>query len=182
MKLQQVLRPLALLAAVTLLFSACKKDNPVHEHDNEEISTLTLTFTPQEGLDAPTKTLVFTSTDNANKELNLRQGSYKLAITAKDFDGHDITEEFVEHADEHQFFFVGPTKEQVAYAYSDANVGIEGIWNNLQVSNGIPVQVILMHGLNKQNVSAADWNNPDYFRIGGGTRDISISFNLIITD
>ena len=35
---------LVLIAAV-LLFNSCKKDDPVHEHDNEEMKTMTLSFT-----------------------------------------------------------------------------------------------------------------------------------------
>ncbi|MBP3942911.1 hypothetical protein J5U18_04915 [Sphingobacteriaceae bacterium WQ 2009] len=182
MKINHVFRPLVALLVAAVSLSSCKKDNPVHEHDNEEISRLELQFTPTTGMAAEPQTLVFTTADNANKEVTLKKGSYTLRIKAQDFDGHDITQEFIESAAEHQFFFVGPTAQQVSYSYLDANVGISGTWNNLQAASGIPVQVTLMHGLNKSKVSASDWNNPNYFSLAGGTRDIAVSFNLIITE
>ncbi|AIM37741.1 hypothetical protein KO02_14455 [Sphingobacterium sp. ML3W] len=170
---------LVLIAAV-LLFNSCKKDDPVHEHDNEEMKTMTLSFT-EKTTNAKVEVII-DATDTKTQSLNLKKGNYDLDIKLKDFDGHEVQQEISDDADEHQFFFVGPTKEQITFTYLDQQVGLKSNWKVLDKASAIPMKIVLMHGLNKTKVTAADWNNSSYQSIGGGTPDISVNVTLNLID
>lgn len=171
-----------ILVAAVLLFNSCKKDDPVHEHDNEEIKTMTLTFTEK-----TTNTPIVVNIDPTNKDqklttLNLKKGNYDLNLKLYDFDGHEVQQEIAEDADEHQFFFVGPTQEQIGFTYLDKQVGLQSNWKVLQTASNIDMKIVLMHGLRKSAVTAADWNNKNYQSIGGGTPDIAVNLILNLID
>lgn len=184
MKINRLFKTAGIISAMLLVFTSCKKDDPVHEHDNEEIANLTLTFTRNDGrTDVPSEEKVsFLAGQTDQKDITLHKGAYNLVITAFDLEGHPVHQEIAESADEHQFFFVGPTKEQVSYTYSDATVGLSGVWTALQTAERIPVDLVLMHGLNKSRVSAADWNNANYFNLAGGSVDVRASFTIKVID
>lgn len=165
-----------LLLAAVLLFNSCKKDEPVHEHDNEEMKAMTLTFTEKTTNEQVAVTI--DGTDTKTQSLTLKKGDYDLNLTLVDFDGHEIQQEIADDADEHQFFFVGPTQQQINFTYLDKQVGLKSNWKVLQTASNIPMKIVLMHGLSKGYVTAADWNNKNYQSIGGGTPDISVELTL----
>lgn len=165
-----------ILVAAVLLFNSCKKDDPVHEHDNEEMKTMTLTFT-EKTTNAKVEVII-DATDSKTQSLNLKKGNYDLDIKLKDFDGHEVQQEISDDADEHQFFFVGPTQEQISFTYLDKQVGLKSNWKVLQTASNIPMKIVLMHGLRKSAVTNADWNNQNYQSLGGGTPDIAVNLTL----
>jgi len=169
-----------MLVAAVLLFNSCKKDDPVHEHDNEEIKTMTLSFT--EKTTNEKVEVIIDATDTKTQTLTLKKGDYDLNLKLADFDGHEVQQEIIDDADEHQFFFVGPKKEQITFTYLDQKIGLKSNWKVLDKANAIPMKIVLMHGLNKTKTTAADWNNPSYQSIGGGTPDISVNVTLNLID
>ena len=169
-----------ILVAALLLFNSCKKDDPVHEHDNEEMKTMTLTFT--EKTTNASVVVSIDATDKETKVLNLKKGNYDMNLKLYDFDGHEVQQEIADDADEHQFFFVGPTQEQINFTYLDKQVGLQSNWKVLQTASNIPMKIVLMHGLRKSAVTAADWNNKNYQILGGGTPDIAVNLTLNLID
>src|SRR5690606_37366533 len=98
--------------------------------------------------------------------------SYRLTISATDFAGRAGAEqEFLEESDIHQFFFLGAPEGALDYQYADADnkqVGITGYLHVLEPSSFV-FNVVLRH-LNagvKANITAADWNNPQYTQFSG---------------
>jgi hypothetical protein len=93
-------------------FTACGDDDePVAENPEEEITDVTLTFTPMGGGAAS----VFTATDpdgegpqdiSVSGPITLAANTtYTLDIELEGVGGENITEEVDEEGDEHQFFF-----------------------------------------------------------------------------
>ncbi|MDM1294081.1 hypothetical protein HX021_07200 [Sphingobacterium sp. N143] len=169
------------VATFAVLFTSCKKDDPVHEHDNEEIQSIKFTFTDENSKEQVE--LSVNATDSKEKELILKKGGdYKLLINMYDFEGHEVTQEIKDDAEDHQFFFVGPTSDQVKFTYLDAQIGLASRWEIKQQAPAKPMNVVLMHGLNKQKVSPENWNSINYESLGGGTKDINVNVILTLKD
>jgi len=64
----------------------------------------------------------------------------------------------------------------------DKQVGLQSNWKVLQTASNIPMKIVLMHGLRKSAVTAADWNNKNYQILGGGTPDIAVNLTLNLID
>lgn len=137
------------LLLVAFAASACKDtENPEEENENEVITTVVLTFTPQAGGDA----LEFTWADPENDgspvidDIVLQDADdYDLSVAflnELEDPAEDITEEVDGESDEHQVFITGTAVEGpgtgenpdavVTHAYADADdngfpVGLDNI-------------------------------------------------------
>jgi hypothetical protein len=112
---QSRFRLVALLLAVPLAFSSCKKDkaDPQPDEDNEQITTVTYVLTPVGGGTAATVTWKDTDGTGGNAPtigtLNLQPNTtYTGALTLLDETKNPvarISEEVAEEKDDHLFFF-----------------------------------------------------------------------------
>ncbi len=171
-----------------LFITSCKKDeldDPIIPNEEEVITTLNFTLTPNgggsavvlafrdldgDGGNAPTIT---GGTLNANTTYT---GSLEL-LNELESPAEDITKEVKEEANEHQFFFQTSLSEVgIAYNDLDANgkpIGLATIITTKGASTGT-IKVILRHEPAKDasGVSTGDITN------AGGETDIEITFNV----
>lgn len=117
---------LALLMALPLAFTACKKDNdePEPEEDNELITTVTYALTPTAGSTAPAATITWEDLDGAGGAAPVITGgplalrantTYTGTITLLDktkTPAANITDEVATEKDDHLFFY-DPTPASV---------------------------------------------------------------------
>ena len=158
------------LAAFTTMLNGCKKDDdvietPDHEHEEEVITTVTLTFTDAAGVE-PSVTATFRDPDgdggldpDIHDTIRLANSvTYNVAITLlneTESPADDITIEVREEADEHLFCYtvaganVGITRTDTDGIYE---LGIETDWVTGVASNG-SVQVVLKHQPDAKNGS-----------------------------
>lgn len=178
---------LGLFAVGILSFSACSKNDPEPELPEEEIESVVFNFIELEAHGDH-----YDETDNiirvvfdedglppVGEHYDLEVGhKYRLKVVAYDFAGREIQQEFVNEADEHQFFFTGAPAGTLNYTYEDDNVGVTGIFEVLDHTEGsFTMNAVLRHGLDKSRATADDWNNTNHASFGGGV-DISVRFPL----
>ncbi len=177
----------ALPAMAILAFSSCEKEDPIVPNEEEVITTLIYTLTPQgggtavefrftdldgDGGDAP---VITSGTLATNTVYN---GSLSLLNEAES-PAENITEEIEEEDEEHQLFFsVTGANASVAYADADADgnpIGIATTVSTTTASNGT-LMVTLRHEPNKgaTGVSGGDITN------AGGETDIEVTFDITI--
>ncbi len=175
-----------LLAAFVI--TSCDKDepeDPVIPNEEEVITTLLLTLVPQDGGDS----LVFSFRD-----LDGDGGDAPVFVTPPldsntvyigslelkneiSMPAEDITEEIVEEAEEHQFFFQSAVPGlSVAYDDLDANqnpIGLSTIITTDGIADGT-LKIILRHEPDKDaaGVSEGDITN------AGGETDIDVVFDV----
>ncbi|MCL7986547.1 hypothetical protein M8998_01205 [Sphingobacterium sp. lm-10] len=200
-----------LLAAVaTLTFQACQKDDPVPETDQEEVGTATLIFTEvhreahgdhfhyhdEEG--GQVETVEFTTVNGQlvpqEGHVHLSKGkTYRLDLQSTDFLGRRSEQTFVTRDDIHQVFFATTPASEISkfrYEYGDENaagqnlqVGVTGYLTVLETSNTFVMRYVMRH-LNpgvKANITAADWNNPNFLNFAGAT-DLDLRFEMHFVD
>ncbi|MET6997568.1 hypothetical protein [Chitinophaga defluvii] len=164
-------------------FSACsKKDNPVPEVNQEEADAAVFNFILLEKHNdhyhekKDTVKVSFDKTGHASPHhMHLTEGEhYRLKIVMY-YKGKDITKEYTDEGNIHQFFFV-PTKEgYLDYVYEDKDakgrgIGFTGIVKVLKADGGaFDLKAVLKHGLNKDHPAAKAWNNPKFMDAGGET-------------
>lgn len=192
--------PIYLLAAGTLLFASCESEDPIQENEGEVITDVTLLFTELDAAGNPVGlTFSFDASDPEGIEVggapaietvNLSAGkTYQMEIEVfNSIENEDITEEIIEEANEHQFFFLGSafsgSSAPLTYVYDDESgelIGVKGIvtvaanpsFNNAQM------RVILRHDLDK-NFPGADSPNFENFVQAGGETDLDITFPLVL--
>jgi hypothetical protein len=171
-----------------LSFSSCKDDepeDPIIPNEEEVITTLNYTLTPQDG--GAAIVLSFQDLDGDGGDdpvissgILAANSSYtgKLELLNETEDpAEDITEEVAEENEEHQFFFSSSISDlSVSYSDSDPNgnpVGIETLLNTGDVGSGT-ITVILRHEPSK---SASGVNDGDITNAGGET-DIEVTFDV----
>ncbi len=157
-------------AAFTLTLNSCKKDDdvidtPDHDHDEEVITTLTLTFTDAAGVE-PSVSATFRDPDgdggldpDIHDTIRLADSTtYNVAVTLlneSETPAEDMTPEIEEEADEHLFCYtvsganVGITRTDSDGIYE---IGLESDWVTGAPSNG-SVQVVLKHQPDSKNGS-----------------------------
>ncbi len=187
---------LYLIAILGLGFASCESENPVPENDQEVITDLILTFvevnqtltpigTPfsvkasdPEGIEVGNEPLVET--------INLETGkSYVMTIQVlNSISGEDITEEILEEADEHQFYFLGTlfANNSIALLYLDPSGKMLGQKNILSTSNSPSTgdwRVVLRHDLDKSFPRSTNPHWEDFVQAGGET-DLDITFPVVI--
>jgi len=170
-----------------LFFTACEKDDPEIPNEEEVITTLIYTLTPQgggtpilfsfqdldgDGGDAP---IVVNGTLAANTTYN---GAVTF-LNEIENPAEDITEEVEEEAEDHQIFFsVSGANATISYADTDGNGNPIGLASSLvsgAASSGT-LTVILRHEPNKSasDVAAGDITN------AGGETDIEVTFDVTV--
>lgn len=182
-----------MLSVAVLAFTSCSKDDPEPEIPQEDVKSAVLTFTEVEwhtdhADDIENPEVLEVEFDEqglppVGLHLHLDAGkTYRLTLTAYDFAGREMQQEFVNDADVHQVFILGAPEGVLDYTYGDpdgARVGVTGYLHVLAPSEGFVFNYVLRH-LNagvKAGITAADWNNPDYTRFGG-ENDLDLKVEL----
>lgn len=184
---------IALFAIGIFGLAACSKDDPQPEIPQEEVNGAKLTFVEvawdgdhaEEMADPETVEITFDDKGlppvGAHAHLDAGK-TYRLTLTAYDFAGREMQQEFLNDADAHQVFILGAPDGVLDYTYGDpddARVGVTGYIHVLKESDGFPFNYVVRH-LNagvKASITADDWNNPNYAQFGGAN-DLDLTFEL----
>lgn len=181
------LRALMLLVGFVSLFTACK-DEDDHDHENEVITTVRLTFTQLEANGSPTvgvAPIVATWKDADGtgpasptvNEITLKQSkNYRMEVAVLNElanPAQDLTSEIRNEGTKHQFFFQRTGNNLASVVYKDQDTAGKpiGLLNEMQTFSNTgtnSLKVILRHEPNKNgaNVSTGDITN------AGGETDI----------
>lgn len=190
--------PLYLFAILAFGFASCESEDPEKENEGEVITDVILTFQELDASNNPVGTAVsFKASDPQGIEVgasptiqpvNITKGKkYQMTIEVlNSIEGEDITEEILEEADEHQFFFLGSaiTSNILTVSYADGNGVALGLKNLVTVSsspgtNNAQLRVILRHDLDKNFPGANNPNFANYVQAGGES-DLDITFPVVI--
>ncbi|MBX2965024.1 MAG: hypothetical protein KF845_02675 [Cyclobacteriaceae bacterium] len=176
---------LSTFLVATLLLVSCG-DDPEPAHEEELITTLTVTLTPTGG--API-TMTFKDLDGdgggapeyiyssgGNAAVLSASTTYTATITLlneSENPAEDITEEIEEEADEHLFCFT-PTGANIGIAYDDEDdnglpVGLTTTWTCGDAGTGT-VKIVLRHQPGTKTGACP----------GPGESDIEVTFNVSI--
>ncbi|MBT8245284.1 MAG: type 1 periplasmic binding fold superfamily protein [Winogradskyella sp.] len=179
---------LLLLLASIFTFSCSDDDNPEAVNEEEVITTLRLTLTPQGGGTA----IVLQSQDldgdgpnppvitpmSAQLSANTTYDAIVQVFNELETPADNITLEVAEEDDEHQFFyeFTGAANSSASYTDADADgnpVGITTTISSGVVSTGNALTVTLIHEPQKDaaGVSSGDITN------AGGETDVEVTFS-----
>lgn len=189
---------LYLLAVLAFGFASCESEDPEKENDGEVITDVTLKFQELNASNALVgAVLSFKASDPQGIEVgktptiqpvSLTKGKkYLMTIeVTNEIEKEDITEEILEEAAEHQFFFLGPVFDSNIFTiqYADAGGIALGLRNNVTVSsstgtNNSSMRVVLRHALNKSFAGASNPNFANFAQAGGET-DLDITFPVIL--
>lgn len=175
-----------LFLMVPVLFS-CEKDDPITPNEEEVITTMILTLTPDSGEvvefsfrdvdgDGGDNPVITTEKLTAN---TMYTADIQL-LNETESPAEDITEEVKEENEEHQFFFETSGGLALSVAYDDQDdsgnpLGVSNIFTTGAPSSGQLV-VTLRHEPNKSasGVSEGDITN------AGGETDIEVTFDVEI--
>lgn len=198
-------RSLALLLPALALAACADVENPDHDHENEVVTTVVLTFTPEGGGEA----LEFTWADPEDDgspvidEIVLADGAtYALTVAflnALEDPAEDLTDEIADESDQHQVFITGSAVEgpatgenaaaviSHAYADTDANgapVGLDNDITALGAGSGELI-VTLRHlpeegGVPAKTEDLAETVAASGFAAIGGDNDAQVTFSLTV--
>lgn len=190
--------PLYLFGVLAMGFASCESDDPEPENDGEVITDVTLNFQELNASGNPIGLITsFTASDPEGIEVGatptietislVRGKTYRMTIEVYNgIEDEDITEEILEEADEHQFFFLGSgfTSNILTIAYDDPSGELIGLQNILTVSsstgtNNTQMQVVLRHDLDKNFPGATNPNFANFVQAGGES-DLDITFPIVI--
>ncbi len=180
---------LAIAPVAFLSLSSCSKDKiPEPVNEEEVITTLTMTFTPQTGESNVVWRWRDTDGDGGSvPEITspalATNTNYELSITLlneTESPAENVTEEIEEEDDEHQFFLEKSNGLNATFTYDDKDddgnpVGLSWEFNAASASTGT-LKITLRH---KPNKTAADVASGDITNAGGET-DIEVTFNATI--
>ncbi|MGN0002921.1 MAG: hypothetical protein ACI35V_05750 [Sphingobacterium composti] len=183
---------LALISVFT--FTSCKKDDPVQEVDQEQLSTAKLIFTPVEKetkdgktvytpiLDEEIHTINFEGPNylpEVGAHLHLHVGeTYKLELKTTDFAGRASEMTFLSRHENHQAFLIGADDTVLDFDYGDENnVGITAYITLKKAKDSFVLNYVMRHLRPnvKQNIKATDWNNANYTQFTGDN-DLDLKF------
>lgn len=178
-----------------LCMTACSKNEPTLEIDQEELGTASLIFTPVEEIlidgqveyrpdtDEEIQHIQFTGTQllpTVGEHIDLEVGhTYQLDLKTTDFYGRESQESFLTRAATHQAFLLGLPADAITYTYADDQVGVKAYIKVLKSTDKLVAQYIMRH-LNsgvKDKITAADWNNSNYTKFTGAN-DLQLKFEL----
>ena len=176
---------LALLASLFIISCSSDDDNPDPVNEEEVITTLRLTLTPQGGGadvimlsqdldgDGPNPPVV----TNADLTAGVTYNGTVQVLNELEMPAENITLEVAQEDDEHQFFyeFTGSANSSFAYTDMDGNGDPIGITITLTAgtaSTGNTLTVTLIHEPIKD---AAGVSNGDIANAGGET-DVEVTF------
>ena len=189
---------LYLLALLAFGFASCESEDPEIENEGEVITDVTLKFQELNGSNALVgDVLSFKASDPQGIEvgktpnvqsISLTKGKkYQMTIeVTNSIEGEDITQEILEEAEEHQFFFLGQVFDSSFFSiqYADAGGIALGVKTNVTVSastgtNNSSMRVVLRHDLDKNFPGASNPNFANFVQAGGET-DLDITFPVIL--
>jgi hypothetical protein len=166
-----------LFATLLLLLGSCNNDDPTPVNEEEVITTVRLTFTPNSGGAVVIAAWRDLDGDGGNApvvdpislEANTIYSMSVQFLNEQESPADDITKEVDEENREHQVFFVN-TASGLTIKYDDVDtdskpVGLKNIATTTAVGTGT-LKVILKHEPNK---SAAGVANGDVTNAGGDT-------------
>ena len=183
---------ISLLALVAMVsFSSCSSDDdaPVPVNEEEVITTVTATFTPQGGGTAVILTSRDLDGDGPDAPVLSVSGDF---TTGTMYNGNitflnelvnpaeDITEEVQEEGEEHQVFFQQNGLGDIVYADEDANgnpIGLAFTFEASETETSGNLTITLRHEPNKtaEGVSNGDITN------AGGSTDAIATFNVSVS-
>lgn len=169
-------------------FSACSKDDPIPEIDQEEYNAIELilrkgTQTENGFVLSDEKETKITFTKEgvpSPHHVHIDQGAaYRMEVNLF-HNGNNINQEIMDSADEHQFFFLGAPSDLLNYEYEDNKVGLKGILEVVGTSgDAFDFNIVLRHGLNKNHSAAQQWNNLNYAQAGGADDvNVKVEFHV----
>ncbi|MDF2158083.1 hypothetical protein [Algoriphagus sp. CAU 1675] len=193
---------LSVIALLSLSFGflSCESEDPVMENEGEVITDVNLNFTELDDSGNPVGlTFTFNASDSEGIEIGgspvvqtvtLTKGkTYRMEIEVKNtIENEDITEEILEEAAEHQFYFLGTafvgSSAPLTYIYDDESgelIGVRGIVTVEEFPgfNNAEMRIVLRHDLDK-NYPGADDPNFENFVLAGGETDLDIRFPLVL--
>ena len=188
---------LALLFATLFLFSCEDDDVPPEENEEEIITDVTLTFTPDDGGTPITATAEDPDGEGPQDlavidDIVLSENTtYTLTMDLlNSIEGESITEEVEEEDEEHMFFFawtdglfsdpdgdgnLGAGNRDDAVNYDDSDddgnpLGLETTWTTADAGNGT-FRVVLKH---QPDIKSTTSDSTD------GETDVDLSWNLLV--
>jgi hypothetical protein len=178
--------PLFILLGGVVTFVSCEKDDPEIPNEEELITTVKYTLTPQSGGSAVVFLFRDLDGDGGNspvittsplKSGTIYSGTLEL-LNEAETPVENITEEIKNEGADHQFFFTSNTNISVQYNDTDLNgkpVGLKTLLTTGGSGTG-KLKIILRHLPNKNASGVA---NGDITNAGGET-DIEVEFNVVI--
>jgi hypothetical protein len=174
-----------LFFAAVLCFAGCVKDDPTIPNQEEVITTLIYTLTPDNGGNAVVLSFRDLDGDGGNAPVIttgiLTTNTTYTALLELQNEAAEptesITDEIEEEAEEHQFFFQTTLNDlEVIYDDQDADGNPIGLTTTVTTGNSDAgtITIILKHEPNK---SAAGVINGDITNAGGET-DIEVTFGV----
>tara|TARA_B100000787_G_scaffold169218_1_gene159801 strand:+ start:9828 stop:10391 length:564 start_codon:yes stop_codon:yes gene_type:complete len=185
----KTIKLLSILFISSLVFTSCKDDDdPILVNEEEVITTMTATLTPTSGGttivlktqdldgDGPNAPVV---TVSGNLAINTVYTGVMEVLNETESPAEDITEEVLEEALEHQFFFI-PTSSIATVTYTDTDsdgnpIGVQFTLTTSDAGSGA-ITISLIHEPEKTEpgVSTGDITN------AGGETDITATFSIVI--
>lgn len=177
---------LSILTLLCVIFvTSCDSDDPEIPNEEELITTVTVTFTPNDTKEETVEVIyedldgdggVVATITSGTLVSNMEYSTSIELLNEQESPADDITEEVEEESDEHQFFFVIEDTLDATFSYDDEDsdgnpVGLSTTWVTGEASNGT-ITVILRHEPTKPN----DGTPSD----AGGESDIEIEFEFTI--
>lgn len=173
---------------VIMSLTSCSSDDPEIVNEEELITTLKVTLTPQGGGSVVTLQLQDLDGDGLNAPVTTVSGpllanktysGVTQVLNETESPAEDITLEVEEEGDEHQFFYsFSNSNASAQYTDEDKNSRPIGITFNLTTTNAgiVAMTVTLRHEPNKtaSGVEAGNITN------AGGETDVEATFNLTV--
>ncbi|MDO3694766.1 type 1 periplasmic binding fold superfamily protein [Wenyingzhuangia sp. chi5] len=180
------LKKLVIAMLVGLAFTSCQKDDPIIPNEEEVITTVIYTLTPEVAAEETVVLKYYSDGTNTNNGTYTQTGIIKknttytgvLKVLNETTDPvDDITLEIKEEALDHQFFFTKPQGVNINYTDKDDNqhpIGLSTKFITDNDFNGGDLTITLRHQPNKSgaNVPEGDITN------AGGETDVEVVFNL----
>ena len=186
LNIQKMIKNLLFIAMVitsSLLFTACEKDDPVIPNEEELITTLKYTLTPNDGGTAITLSFLDLDGDGGNDPTitggtlavnQTYEGTLEL-LNEVESPAESITEEIEEEDEAHQFFFQTDISDlTVVYKDQDANgnpVGLSSTLTTGAAASGF-IKIILKHEPKKSALGVSDGDITN----ASGETDIEVTF------
>ena len=176
------------LVAFTIFAVACSKDDPIVVNQEEVITTLTLTLTPESGNKITLRSYDLDGSDGPNPPVISISGSLAANTTytgsvevlnETESPAEDVTIEVIDEGEEHQFFYTF-TNSIGTVAYTDTDndenpIGVTFTLTTAAAGSG-DLTVTLIHEPAK---SAADVKSGSITNAGGET-DVEATFSLTV--
>ena len=178
---------LVVFFSTLVLFSSCEKDDPEVVNEEEVITTLTYTLTPENG--GIPVVLSFRDLDGEGANIPTIEGGTLQANTTyigsivllneTETPAENITLEIEEEDQDHQFFFAVTNGLDASVTYNDSDginpIGLSTKMRTNQPSTG-KLKITLRHEPNKSAAGVKDGNIAN----AGGETDIEVEFDVTV--